>query len=148
MRVTTADAGGRVPARICHTATPPPPASDSAHCQTPAIAQERDRDDGKFTPLLAPTLGNRERSKRMSDATLDNEPNVSTPSSATSKRGAGYAVYDPLGQKIGCAEELFVNWNEEPEYVRVRIGLFERKSVLIPVQFAEVDDEGQTLVLK
>jgi hypothetical protein len=86
----------------------------------------------------------------MSDATLDNKPNLSTPSSATSKRGAGYAVFDPLGQKIGSAEELFVNWSEEPEYikVKVRVGLFGRKSVLIPVQFAEVDDERQILVLK
>jgi hypothetical protein len=53
-----------------------------------------------------------------------------------------------LGQKIGSAEEVFVNWNEEPQYVRVRIGLFGRKSVLIPVQFTEVDNERQILVLK
>jgi hypothetical protein len=63
-------------------------------------------------------------------------------------RGAGYAVYDPLGQKIGRAEKVFVNWNKEFEYVRVRIGLFGRKSVLIPVQLAEVDDERRILVLK
>ena len=84
----------------------------------------------------------------MSDAALDDEPRVSSASSARSKRGVGYEVYDPLGQKIGSAEEVFVNRNEEPEYVRVRIGFFGRKSVLIPVQFAEVDDERQTLVLK
>ena len=84
----------------------------------------------------------------MSDAALHNEPKVSAPSSAASKRGAGYAVYDPLWQKIGSAEEVFVNRNKEPEYVRVRIGLFGVKSVLILVHFAEVDDERQTLVLK
>jgi hypothetical protein len=53
-----------------------------------------------------------------------------------------------LGQKIGRAEKLFVNWNEEPEYVRVRIGIFGPKGILIPVQLAEVDYERQTLVLK
>jgi hypothetical protein len=84
----------------------------------------------------------------MSDAALDNKSRVSTTGSAASKRGADYAVYDPLGQRIGSADEVFMNWNEEPEYVRVRIGLFGRKSVLIPVQFAEVDDERQILVLK
>jgi hypothetical protein len=68
--------------------------------------------------------------------------------SATPKRGAGYAVYNPLGQKIGRAEKVFVNWNEEPEYVRVRIGFFGLKSFLIPVQFAEVDDERCILLLK
>lgn len=88
------------------------------------------------------------RSKRLSDAMLENELDASNPSSAASKRGSGYAVYDPLGQKIGNAEELFMNRDEEPEYVRVRIGLFWRKSVLIPVQFAEVDNERETLVLK
>ena len=84
----------------------------------------------------------------MSDAALDIESNVSTTSSAASKRGVGYEVYDPLGQKIGSAEEVFVNRNEEPEYVRVRIGFFGQKSVLIPVQFAEMDDERRVLVLK
>ena len=84
----------------------------------------------------------------MSDAALDNRPRSSSERSSASKRGSGYAVYDPLGQKIGSAEEVFVNRNREPEYVRVRIGLFGRKSVLIPVQFAEVDDERQTLFLR
>ena len=84
----------------------------------------------------------------MSEAALDNEPNVGSARSAASKRGAGYAVYDPLGQKIGSAERVFVNRNEEPAYIRVRIGLFGRRSVLIPVQFAEVDDERRNLVLK
>ena len=62
--------------------------------------------------------------------------------------GSRYAVYDPLGQKIGRAEKVFVNWNEEPEYVRVRSGFFGLKSVLIPVQLVEVDDERRMLVLK
>lgn len=84
----------------------------------------------------------------MSDVVLDNPPKVSAPGSMTSRRGAGYAVYDPLGQKIGSAEEIFANWNQEPKYVRVRIGFFRQRSVLNPVQFAEVDDVRKTLVLK
>lgn len=84
----------------------------------------------------------------LSEAALDNEPNVGGASSEASKRGIGYAVYDPLGQKIGDAEQVFMNRNQEPEYVRVRVGLFGRRSVLIPVRFAEVDDERQILVLK
>jgi hypothetical protein len=84
----------------------------------------------------------------MTDALVDSKANVSTPGSTTSTRGAGYTEYDPVGQKLGRVEEMFVNWNEDPEYVRVRIGAFGRKSFLIPVQFAEVDDERQVLVLK
>ena len=82
------------------------------------------------------------------EAVLSNEYNVSTTSPAASKKGAGYAVYDPLGQRIGSAEEVFVNRNEEPKYVRVRGGFFGQKSVLIPVQFAEVNDERRILFLK
>ena len=55
---------------------------------------------------------------------LDKGSTAST--SATPKRYAGYTVYDPLGQKIGNAEEVFVNLEGEPEYIRVRIGFFGR----------------------
>ena len=57
--------------------------------------------------------------------------------------GAGYAVYDPVGQKIGRAEEVFVNRDGEPVYIRVRIGFLFTSTVLIPVQFVETDDERQ-----
>jgi hypothetical protein len=109
--------------------------------RTPKLASNR-------KPADPQTVGKRERSKGMSDAALDNRPRFSSASSSGSKRGSGYAVYDPLGQKIGSAEEVFMNRNKVPQYVRVRIGHFGRKSVLIPVQFAEVDDERQTLDLK
>jgi hypothetical protein len=52
-----------------------------------------------------------------------------------------------VGQKIGRAEEVFANWDGEPVYIRVRIGLFGTRSVLIPVQFVETDEERKTLVL-
>ena len=61
--------------------------------------------------------------------------------SAAKEWGAGYAVYDPVGQKIGSAEEVFVNLDGEPVYIRVRIGLLMTRTVLIPVQFVETDDE-------
>jgi len=82
------------------------------------------------------------------DAAVDKRSFASSARSAVPKRGAGYAVCDPLGQKIGSAEQVFVNGNGAPEYVRVRTGLFGMRSVLIPVQFVETDDERKTLVLK
>jgi len=84
----------------------------------------------------------------MAHNTLDDISSTNTSATAPPKRCAGYTVYDPLGQKIGNAEEVFVNRDGDPEYVRLRVGLFGRKSVLIPVQFAEVDEEGRRLVLK
>jgi hypothetical protein len=68
--------------------------------------------------------------------------------SATPKRYAGFTVFDPLGQKIGSAEEVFVNLEGEPEYIRVRTGLFGIKSVLIPVQLVETEKQQRTLTLQ
>jgi hypothetical protein len=82
------------------------------------------------------------------DATIDRRPHASGASSASSKRATGYAVFDPLGQKIGRAVEVFVNWDGEPGYIRIRLGFFGMKSALIPVQFVETDDENKALVLK
>lgn len=64
------------------------------------------------------------------------------------ERCVGYGAYDPLGRKIGSVEKLFVNESHEPEYVRVRMGLFGLKSVLIPTNFVAIDQECRTLVLK
>jgi hypothetical protein len=84
----------------------------------------------------------------MPHAALRDRSNGSGAGSATPTRCAGYAVYDPLGQKIGDAEELFLNRNGEPKYIRVRIRFFGAKSVLIPVRFVETDEESNALVLK
>jgi len=82
------------------------------------------------------------------DATINRRPHASGASSSTSKWATGYAVFDPLGQKIGRVEEVFVNWDGEPGYIRIRLGFFGMKSVLIPVQFVETDEKKKALVLK
>ena len=97
---------------------------------------------------VSEALGKSKRSKRLSQAALGDRSNGSGAGSATPKRRAGYAVYDPLGQKIGNAEELFSNRDGEPQYIRVRIGFFGARSVLIPVRFVETDEESNALVLK
>jgi hypothetical protein len=84
----------------------------------------------------------------VSDTAVHKQNPASGAKKAAPKRGAGYAVYDPLGQKIGRAEEVFVNREGEPGYVRVRVGIFGLQSVLIPVQFVETDEKRKTLLLK
>lgn len=64
------------------------------------------------------------------------------------ERWAGYGVYDPLGQRIGKAEKVFVNGDDEPEYVRVKMGLFGLKSVFIPVESAAIDEERKAISLE
>ncbi len=60
----------------------------------------------------------------------------------------GYEVYDPLGHKIGLAEEILVNAESDPEYIRVRIDSFEPKTVLIPVHLAAADAERRVIELR
>jgi PRC-barrel domain len=75
------------------------------------------------------------------DSAVDRRARTSGAGPAARVRGAGYVVYDPVGQKIGRAEEVFANWDGELGYIRIRLGFFGMKSVLIPVQFVETDEK-------
>ena len=59
----------------------------------------------------------------------------------------GYKLHDPLGKKIGSVQELFLNDNDEPEYIRVKIGFLGSRTVLIPVESVAVNEERRFLVL-
>ena len=68
---------------------------------------------------------------------------------ATQTGFVGYALHDPLGRKIGKVEKIFVHGRGEPEYVAVKIAsLWRKKSLLIPVQSASLDDGRRALVLQ
>ena len=67
---------------------------------------------------------------------------------AIEDRFAGYAVYDPAGQKIGKVDDLFVDQSDEPEYVGVKMGLLGMRSTLIPWEtVSSTDDEGGTITV-
>ena len=61
---------------------------------------------------------------------------------------AGYTLCDPRGQRIGRTEKIFLNGRGEPEYIKVKMGLFSFKSVLLPVQSVAADEERRILVLQ
>ena len=60
---------------------------------------------------------------------------------ALEDRFAGYEVYDPNGEKIGNVDDLFVDENDQPEYLGVKLGLLGTRSTLIPWEVARVDEE-------
>jgi hypothetical protein len=66
----------------------------------------------------------------------------------TAEEYAGYTVCDPQGQRIGRTERIFLNERGEPEYIKVKMGLFSFKSVLLPVQSVAADEERRALVLQ
>ena len=60
----------------------------------------------------------------------------------------GFWLCDPREKRIGVVEKLFVNWSGEPEYIRVSVGFFGFKSVLLPVLDVAVDEQRRILVLQ
>ena len=61
---------------------------------------------------------------------------------AIEDRFAGYEVYDHSGEKIGKVDDLFVDENDNPEYIGVKMGFLGTHSTLIPWQLATVDESS------
>lgn len=57
------------------------------------------------------------------------------------ERYAGYKVYDRDGEKIGKVDELFVDENDQPEYIGVNMGFLGTRSTLIPMDIVREDEE-------
>ena len=51
-----------------------------------------------------------------------------------------YTVYDQQYEKIGKVDDLFVDNDDEPEYIGVKMGFLGMKSTLIPMKIARVND--------
>ena len=60
---------------------------------------------------------------------------------------AGYTVYDINDEKIGKVDDLFVDGNDRPEYIGVKMGFLGTHSTLIPFEMATLDEERKTIVL-
>lgn len=58
-------------------------------------------------------------------------------------RFAGYTVYDRNYEKVGKVDDLFVDENDNPEYIGVKTGFFGMNSTLIPFELVRVNDERQ-----
>ncbi len=61
---------------------------------------------------------------------------------------AGYTLLDPLGQPLGRLERMFCNRAGEPQYVRIRAGLFGKRLVLIPVMDVAIDHGHRAITLR
>jgi uncharacterized protein (TIGR02271 family) len=60
---------------------------------------------------------------------------------------AGYAVYDPDGAKIGKVDDLFLDENDQPEYIGVKMGFLGTSSTLIPMDVVSVDQTQRSLTV-
>jgi uncharacterized protein (TIGR02271 family) len=64
---------------------------------------------------------------------------------ALEDRYAGYTVYDQDYEKIGKVDDLFLDENDSPEYIGVKMGFLGTRSTLIPFEMARVNDERQLI---
>jgi uncharacterized protein (TIGR02271 family) len=60
-------------------------------------------------------------------------------------RYAGYTVYDQSYEKIGNVDDLFVDENDSPEYIGVKMGFLGTRTTLIPLRMARVNDARQLI---
>ena len=61
------------------------------------------------------------------------------------ERYAGYEVHDRCGEKIGKVDELFIDENDQPEYIGVKMGLLGTKSTLIPIDVVGVRENRRVM---
>jgi uncharacterized protein (TIGR02271 family) len=67
---------------------------------------------------------------------------------AIEDRFAGYEVYDQSGSKIGKVDDLFVDENDQPKYIGVKMGFLGTSSTLIPWEaVSSTDDEGRAITV-
>src|SRR5918999_1953010 len=69
------------------------------------------------------------------------------PLGTSEQRYAEYGIYDQDGERIGALSDLFVDENDEPEYVGVETGLRANRSVLVPAETITVDDRLPRMVV-
>jgi uncharacterized protein (TIGR02271 family) len=77
-----------------------------------------------------PVLANEERSDRSTESKYS---------------FAGYHVYDYHYEKIGKVDDLFVDENNQPEYVGVKMGFLGTRSTLIPIEIVRINDKRKLL---
>ena len=56
-----------------------------------------------------------------------------------------YTVYDQHYEKVGKVDDLFVDENDQPEYIGVKTGFLGMKSTLIPIELVRVNDRRKLL---
>src|SRR5829696_7790335 len=64
---------------------------------------------------------------------------------ALEDRYAGYTVYDQDYEKIGKVDDLFLDENDSPEYIGVKMGFLGTRSTLIPFEMVRVNDAQQVI---
>jgi uncharacterized protein (TIGR02271 family) len=77
--------------------------------------------------------------------TLEREARTDKFTEEVADRFAGYTVYDQDYEKIGNVDDLFLDENESPQYIGVKMGFLGTRTTLIPFHIARVNDARQII---
>jgi uncharacterized protein (TIGR02271 family) len=110
--------------------------------QKTAADREEGQDDSAVDVASGGESSGREVGEEVRGLTGRGEP-LGTPE----ERYAQYGIYDQDGERIGPLSDLFVDENDEPEYVGVETGLPGNRSVLVPAEAITVDDRLRRMVV-
>src|SRR5215213_4271061 len=77
--------------------------------------------------------------------TLEREARTDKVTEEVEDRYAGYTVYDQSYEKIGNVDDLFVDENDSPEYIGVKMGFLGTRTTLIPFEMARVIDARKVI---
>jgi uncharacterized protein (TIGR02271 family) len=77
--------------------------------------------------------------------TLERQARTDKITEEVEDRYAGYTVYDRHYEKIGSVDDLFVDENDSPQYIGVKMGFLGTRTTLIPFQMVRVNDARQTI---
>jgi len=77
--------------------------------------------------------------------TLEREARTERFTEEVEDRYVGYTVYDRSYEKIGSVDDLFVDENDSPEYIGVKMGFLGTRTTLIPFHIARVNDARQII---
>ncbi len=56
-----------------------------------------------------------------------------------------YTVYDQHYEKVGKVDDLFVDENDQPEYIGVKMGFLGLSSTLIPWELCRIDERDRRI---
>src|SRR5215204_5060751 len=120
-------------------------AAGSASQETETTAdREEDRDD---SVAHAASGGERTRRGVREEVRRLTGSGRAEPMGKPEERYAEYGIYDQYGERIGPLSDLFVDENDEPEYVGVETRSPGNRSVLIPAEAITVDDRLRRMVV-
>ena len=101
-----------------------------------------DRDDS-----VADAASSGESSGRGVEAEVRGLTGAGEPLGTPEQGYAEYEIYDQYGERIGPLSDLFVDENDEPEYVGVETGVSANRSVLVPAEAITVEDRLRRMVV-